>query len=71
MVLACNVVELVAAPFFDAKEVFVAHWPSTILGLQLWRPFTAAAYLGPLSMHWATNLFFLVTYGSNLEAVNG
>eukprot|EP00611_Tribonema_gayanum_P016142 TRINITY_DN2814_c0_g1_i1.p1 TRINITY_DN2814_c0_g1~~TRINITY_DN2814_c0_g1_i1.p1 ORF type:complete len:335 (-),score=126.38 TRINITY_DN2814_c0_g1_i1:50-1054(-) len=73
LVLSANVLELAMGALLgvDAKEVFVASWPRTILNLELWRPLTAAMYLGPISMHWATNVYFLITYGSHLEAVNG
>ncbi len=35
-----------------------------VAGLQLWRPFTAAAFLGPPSMSWVSNLYFLHQYGT-------
>lgn len=31
---------------------------------QLWRPVTAAAFLGPPSMSWLSNLYFLIQYGA-------
>lgn len=34
-----------------------------VTGLQLWRPFTAAAFMGPPSMSWVSNLYFLHQYG--------
>lgn len=37
---------------------------ATVAGLQLWRPFTAAAFLGPPSMSWASNIYFLHQYGA-------
>jgi hypothetical protein len=35
-----------------------------VTGLQLWRPFTAAAFMGPPSMSWVSNLYFLHQYGT-------
>ena len=39
--------------------------------LQLWRPLTSCAYLGPPSLSMANNLYFLVKYGQALEAEHG
>jgi len=35
-----------------------------VTGLQLWRPFTAATFMGPPSMSWVSNLYFLHQYGT-------
>jgi hypothetical protein len=43
---------------------------STIAGLQLWRPFTAAAFLGPPSMSWISNLYFLHQYGKSVSHIH-
>ena len=43
---------------------FVLDPVATVAGLQLWRPFTAAAFLGPPSMSLASNLYFLHQYGA-------
>ena len=40
-------------------------------GLELWRPFTAATFLGPLSIGWLMNAYFLFEYGSTLERAYG
>lgn len=40
----------------------------TVRGLQIWRPFTAAAFLGTPSMSWLTSTYFMVQYG---ELVGG
>lgn len=42
-----------------------------VTGLQLWRPFTAAAFMGPPSMSWVSNLYFLHQYGTALENSEG
>jgi len=40
-------------------------------GLELWRPFTAASFLGPPSVSWLMSAYYLFEYGSNLERVYG
>lgn len=40
----------------------------TITKAQIWRPFTAAAFLGPPSMSWVSNLYFLHQYGTSAGA---
>lgn len=43
----------------------------TIYGLELWRPFTAASFLGPPSVGWLMSAYYLFEYGSSLERVYG
>jgi hypothetical protein len=50
---------LVVDPYY-----FLLDPVATVAGLQLWRPFTAAAFLGPPSMSWASNIYFLHQYGA-------
>jgi membrane associated rhomboid family serine protease len=40
-------------------------------GLELWRPFTAACFLGPPSIGWLMNAYYLFEYGSSLERAFG
>lgn len=40
-------------------------------GLEFWRPFTAAAFLGPPSIGWLMNGYYLFEYGSSLERAYG
>mmetsp|Transcript_30099 Transcript_30099/g.30459 ORF Transcript_30099/g.30459 Transcript_30099/m.30459 type:complete len:336 (-) Transcript_30099:238-1245(-) len=42
-----------------------------IYGLELWRPFTAAAFLGPPSIGWLMSAYYLFEYGSALERQYG
>ncbi|KAL7558072.1 hypothetical protein ACA910_009258 [Epithemia clementina (nom. ined.)] len=42
-----------------------------IYGLQLWRPFSAAAFLGPPSIGWLLSGYYLFQYGSTLERAYG
>lgn len=43
----------------------------TIYGLELWRPVTAASFLGPPSIGWLMSAYYLFEYGSSLERVYG
>jgi len=42
-----------------------------IYGLELWRPLTAAAFLGPPSIGWLMSAYYLFEYGSSLERAFG
>jgi Derlin-1 len=42
-----------------------------LYGIELWRPFTAASFLGTLSIGWLMNLYYLFEYGSSLERAYG
>jgi derlin-1 len=43
----------------------------TIYGMELWRPLTAATFLGPPSIGWLMNAYYLFEYGSSLEKAYG
>jgi len=43
----------------------------TIYGLEMWRPFTAACFLGPPSIGWLMSAYYLFEYGSSLERAYG
>lgn len=43
----------------------------TVYGFQLWRPFTAASFLGPPSLQWVFNGYYLFQYGTMLERAYG
>jgi membrane associated rhomboid family serine protease len=43
----------------------------TMYGLELWRPFTAACFLGPPSIGWLMSAYYLFEYGSSLERAFG
>ena len=43
----------------------------TVYGLELWRPFTAATFLGPPSIGWLMSGYYLFEYGSSLERAYG
>lgn len=42
-----------------------------VYGLELWRPLTAACFLGPPSIGWLMNAYYLFEYGSSLERAFG
>mmetsp|Transcript_5954 Transcript_5954/g.9930 ORF Transcript_5954/g.9930 Transcript_5954/m.9930 type:complete len:329 (-) Transcript_5954:16-1002(-) len=42
-----------------------------IYGLEMWRPFTAATFLGPPSIGWLMSGYYLFEYGSALERAYG
>lgn len=42
-----------------------------IYGLEMWRPFTAASFLGPPSIGWLMSGYYLLEYGSSLERAYG
>jgi Derlin-1 len=42
-----------------------------IYGMELWRPITAACFLGPPSIGWLMNGYYLFEYGSTLERAYG
>jgi hypothetical protein len=67
-VLLLTLVDLVGGE--AVSELFTVDWGKTFKG-QFWRPFTGTAFLGPLSMHWATNLYFLLIHGARMENDNG
>uniref|UniRef100_A0A7S2EIA0 Derlin n=1 Tax=Trieres chinensis TaxID=1514140 RepID=A0A7S2EIA0_TRICV len=43
----------------------------TIYGMELWRPLTAACFLGPPSIGWLMSAYYLFEYGSSLERAYG
>lgn len=55
----------------SAQEVLALDPIRTLYGMQLWRPLTAASYLGPPSMSWLISGYHLFTYGSSLERAYG
>ena len=42
-----------------------------VYGMEIWRPFTAAAFLGKPSVGWLMSGYYLFEYGSSLERVYG
>jgi hypothetical protein len=61
------VVTALSMTFID-PAFLVVDLPRTLLRGQVWRPFTAAAFLGPPSMSWLSNIYYLVQYGEFMGA---
>ncbi|GKY92785.1 hypothetical protein MPSEU_000248200 [Mayamaea pseudoterrestris] len=56
----------------ELAQGFLALDPMRVTyGLELWRPFTAATFLGPVSLGWLMNAYYLFQYGSTLERAYG
>jgi len=56
----------------EESQPLLALDPSLVIySLQLWRPFTAACFLGPPSIGWLMSTYYLFEYGSNLERAFG
>lgn len=55
----------------NAAAVLAIDPLRVIYGLELWRPLTAAAFLGKPSLSWLMSAYYLFEYGTNLERVTG
>ena len=56
----------------ELAQGFLALDPiRTFIGMELWRPITAACFLGPPSIGWLMNAYYLFEYGSSLERAYG
>jgi membrane associated rhomboid family serine protease len=56
----------------EAAQAILGLDPIRFLyGLEVWRPITAACFLGPPSIGWLMSAYYLFEYGSSLERVYG
>jgi membrane associated rhomboid family serine protease len=56
----------------ELTQALLALDPGRVLrGMELWRPFTAATFLGPPSIGWLMSGYYLFEYGSTLERAYG
>ncbi|CAB9505829.1 Derlin 1 [Seminavis robusta] len=56
----------------ELSQGLLALDPMRLLyGLEIWRPFTAASFLGPPSIGWLMSGYYLFEYGSSLERAYG
>eukprot|EP00527_Entomoneis_sp_CCMP2396_P002558 CAMPEP_0198137114 /NCGR_PEP_ID=MMETSP1443-20131203/661_1 /TAXON_ID=186043 /ORGANISM="Entomoneis sp., Strain CCMP2396" /LENGTH=348 /DNA_ID=CAMNT_0043798447 /DNA_START=155 /DNA_END=1201 /DNA_ORIENTATION=- len=56
----------------ELTQAMLALDPTRIIyGLELWRPLSAAAFLGPPSIGWLMSCYYLFEYGSTLERAYG
>ena len=54
-----------------AQELLALNPMRVLYGLELWRPFTAACFLGKPSIGWLMSGYYLYEYGSTLERAYG
>lgn len=68
-----GVTTLLALIFGDetAQGIMGLDATRVLYGLEIWRPFSAAAFLGPPSIGWLMSGYYLFEYGSSLERVYG
>lgn len=70
MVGLCTLLGLILGD--ENSQAFLALDPMrTINGGELWRPFTAASFLGKPSVGWLMSGYYLFEYGSSLERAYG
>lgn len=70
MILVCTVLGLMLGE--ERAQAFFSLDPMrTLYGGELWRPLTAASYLGKPSIGWLMNAYYLYEYGSSLERAFG
>ncbi|CAM9315566.1 unnamed protein product [Scytosiphon promiscuus] len=69
LLMLITAVDVSVGKVIDSGNTFSLDWGRT--GLELWRPFTSLIYLGPLSMQWLTNVYFLTQHGTRLEHDSG
>ncbi|KAG7341550.1 Der1-like family protein [Nitzschia inconspicua] len=50
-----------------AHAIFSLDPMRVLFGMEIWRPLTAACFLGKPSMQWVTSLYSVFKYGSQLE----
>jgi len=53
------------------EELFLFEWRRTFLMGQFWRPFTSSCFLGKVDMGMASQIYFLVSYGQEMERQDG
>ncbi|CAM9114667.1 unnamed protein product [Ectocarpus fasciculatus] len=71
LLMVITAVDVSVGKVIDSGNTFSMDWGRTVKGLELWRPLTSLVYLGPLSMSWLTNVYFLTQHGTRLELVSG
>lgn len=70
MVAVCTILSIALGD--EMSQTLLALDPiRTLYGWELWRPITAAAFLGPPSVGWLMSAYYLFEYGSNLERSYG
>ena len=70
MVGLCSLLGLILGDE-NSQAVLALDPMRTINGGELWRPFTAASFLGKPSVGWLMSGYYLFEYGSSLERAYG
>jgi len=70
-VTATIVLTLLFAVGVVTPEQLQFDWSATTAGLQLWRPFTAALFVGPLNPQILMRCYYWIIYGQELERALG
>lgn len=70
MIFACTFLGLLLGEE-RAQAVLALDPMRLIYGLELWRPFTAASFLGSPSISWLMSGYYLYEYGASLEKAYG
>ncbi|CAM9757861.1 unnamed protein product [Pylaiella littoralis] len=71
MLIGITAVDVSVGKVIDSANTFSLDWERTVKGLELWRPFTSLLYLGPISMTWLSEVYFMTQHGTRLELVSG
>lgn len=70
MVGAATILSLILGE--ELTQAVLALDPTRLIsGFELWRPLTAASFLGPVSIGWLMSGYYLFEYGSSLERAYG
>jgi len=66
------VITVLGVAFGEVAQGLLALDPMRVMyGMEYWRPFTAACFLGPPSLNWVFSGYHLYEYGSSLERAFG
>mmetsp|Transcript_24445 Transcript_24445/g.67561 ORF Transcript_24445/g.67561 Transcript_24445/m.67561 type:complete len:333 (-) Transcript_24445:1244-2242(-) len=70
MIIACTFLGVLLGE--ERAQAVLALDPMRLMyGMELWRPFTAASFLGKPSISWLMSGYYLYEYGSSLEKAYG
>jgi len=58
-------------PLSVDPSVFALEWERTVRSFEFWRPFTAMAFQGDLTLSMISTMYFMWQYGQSLEEAKG